>query len=102
MPPWPKVQSCGVRCCACRTPLGQRAEGPSGKHHRAQATPQCGGNILWRRLKPLFSGNRGRSLFDFLELRLEPALEQPIEAVEIEVNHRGDIERKELRQHQAA
>src|SRR5690348_9303086 len=73
------------------------------KGRRAQAVntapsrllPQCGGNILCRcRPKPLFRGDRGRNRFDFLELRLEPALEQPVEAVEIEVDHRGDIQRQ--------
>ena len=36
------------------------------------------------------------------ELRLEPVLEHPVDAVEIDVHDRRDEERQELRQDQAA
>src|SRR5947208_14913749 len=37
-----------------------------------------------------------------LELRLEPALEHAVDLVEIDVDHRADVERQELRKHKPA
>src|SRR5215470_16215285 len=88
--------------CIVALPLNKGPKGPSGKHRRAQATSAMRKYIVLSSPQALFRGHRGRSLFDFLELRLEPTLKQPVEAVEIEVDHRGDVERQQLRQHQAA
>ena len=41
-------------------------------------------------------------LLDFLELRLEAALEHPVDTVEIEIDDRRDVERQELRDAQPA
>src|SRR6185295_3021203 len=87
--------------CMLALPLDKRPKGPTGKHRRANGTPAMR-EIYRRRPAPLFRGNRRRSLFDFLKLRLEPALDQPVEPVEIEVDDRGNVERQELRKHQAA
>ena len=38
-----------------------------------------------------------RLLLDLLQLRLEPALQHAVEAVEIDIDHRRDVERQELR-----
>src|SRR5262249_30642877 len=50
----------------------------------------------------LFRSDGRRRLLDFSELRLEATLQHPVEAVEIEVNHRRDVERQELRHHKTA
>src|SRR5882672_376421 len=45
---------------------------------------------------------RARMLLDFLQLRFEAALEDAVDAVEIEVDDRRDEEREQLRHAQAA
>src|SRR5688500_5124190 len=51
----------------------------------------------------LFGRDRARAFdrLDRLELRLEAALEQAIDAVEVEIDHRRDVERQQLRHAQA-
>ena len=57
---------------------GQRAERPERYTPPASVVPQCAKKYL-RCAEGYSAATAGRSLFDFLKLRLEPALEQPVE-----------------------
>src|SRR6185503_12690179 len=46
----------------------------------------------------LFRRHRRRRLRHFLELRLDAAFDHPVEAVEIEIDDRRDVQRQQLRQ----
>src|SRR5262245_6465573 len=73
-------------------PLYLRAESPSDKHRLARAA-SCRGEYY---SCPLFGCNRRRGFLDFLELRLKATLEQPVEAIEVEIDYRGNVKRQQL------
>src|SRR5262245_59267532 len=82
-------------------PWASGLKGPSHKHHPAWAASMPREYIALR-VPALFRSDRRRCLLDFRELRLETTFQHPVEAVEIEINHRRDVERQQLRHHKSA
>jgi hypothetical protein len=108
---WP---SCGESCSNTMRHEIVALPAPNGMIARIgrRATPLCAKPptsiqqqantpiAVLRRAPQILRGDRRlvRRLAHLLELRFEPALEHAVDAVEVDVDHRGDEQREQLRQ----